>query len=182
MIDIIDEHLIVELSKNARQNSKILAKTLKISPATVRRRIQRLLKDDVIAVIALVDPEKIGLGLVAVIMLNIEPKFLENAVEYLSGREEVAWLATTTGRFDIMATVHQFVAMDPPGRDSLGTVHGLLILQKESRMFRESGSASTAAEIARTVGFSMALTWLEFGIAVISRLRIVCQGVADGKA
>ena len=111
MIDSIDEHLIVELSKNARQNSKKLARTLKISPATVRRRIQRLLKDDVIAVIALVDPEKIGLGLVAVIMLNVEPKFLENAVEYLSGREEVAWLATTTGRFDIMATV-QFVSID----------------------------------------------------------------------
>lgn len=111
MIDSIDEHLIIQLSKNARQSSKTLAKTLNLSPATVRRRIQRLLKDDVMAIIALVDPQKIGLGLVAVIFLNVEPKFLEAATEHLASKDEVAWLATTTGRFDIMATV-QFVSIE----------------------------------------------------------------------
>ena len=110
-LDSFDERLIVLLAKDARQSSKKLAKTLKTSPATVRRRIQRLLKEDIIAIIATADPEKMGLGLVAVLTLNIEPKNLEAGVEYLASKDEVVWLAVTTGRFDVM-TVLRFVSTD----------------------------------------------------------------------
>lgn len=111
MLDLIDERILVELSQNARISSKELARILKISPATVRRRIRRLIKDGVMAITANINPQKVGLGLVAVIQLNIEPEYLESTAEYLTNKDEVAWMSITTGRFDIYAHV-RFVSIE----------------------------------------------------------------------
>ncbi|MDO8568180.1 MAG: Lrp/AsnC family transcriptional regulator [Dehalococcoidales bacterium] len=102
-IDSLDERLIKMLQKDAHRSSGVLAKQLKVSPATVRRRMRRLIQNGTMRIAAIVDPAKIGLPLAAMIALHVEHDKLDSVVKQLSKRPEVGWLSTTTGRFDIMA-------------------------------------------------------------------------------
>lgn len=102
ILDNLDKQLIKILHEDARRSSEVVAKELGVSPATVRRRIRRLVKNGVMHVIALVEPEKIGLHLTAVVALDVDHEKLNSVMNKLIKRPEVIWVATTTGRFDIL--------------------------------------------------------------------------------
>ena len=102
-MDTLNRRLVQLLEKDARQSSESLAKQLKISSATVRRRIRSLLQDGVIRIAAVTNPSQLGLTLVAIIGFDVDHDKLEQVMETLAGRDEITWLSTTTGRFDIIA-------------------------------------------------------------------------------
>ena len=102
MIDSLDEQLIHLLEQDAGQSSKALAKRLNASPATIRRRIRKLVQEDVIHIRALLNPSKIGL-MAAVLTLDVDHRSLGKAIKQLASKDNVVWLSTITGRFDIMA-------------------------------------------------------------------------------
>lgn len=102
-VDALDERLIRLLQQDARRSSDVLAKQLDVSPATVRRRVRNLIRKGVIRISAIPDPEKVGLPLAAIIALNVDHEKLEKVMGNLTGRREVGWACTTTGRFDILA-------------------------------------------------------------------------------
>ncbi len=103
MIDSIDKPLIQLLGNDALQSSEALARQLNVSAATVRRRIRKLVKEGTLRVVALVDPEKVGLNLAALVALDVPHEQLESVTEQLSNHAQVKWVATMTGRFNIMA-------------------------------------------------------------------------------
>ena len=105
LIDSMDQHLISLLAENARQTSEALAKQLGVNPSTVRRRLQGLIKDGVIRIVALPEPDKIGLAFRAVVAFDVIHEKLDSVVEKLRLRPEVQWLSVTTGRFDVIAIV-----------------------------------------------------------------------------
>jgi len=102
MADSIDEKLIQLLERDARQSSEVLAKQLKVSPATVRRRIKKLIQSGVLRIVALVDPQKVGFPLIAIIAFDIAHEKLESVIQMLADRPEVKYVSTTTGRFDVL--------------------------------------------------------------------------------
>ena len=102
MIDSVDEQIARLLSQNARQNSEALAKQLNLSSATVRRRLRKLIREDVLNIVGVVDPVKFGFPVAVVITLDVAHDKLESAMEVLAKRPEIRWVSTTTGRFDIM--------------------------------------------------------------------------------
>jgi len=104
-IDSIDQQLIRLLTEDARQTSEVLAKQLGVNSSTVRRRLQGLVKEGVIRVVALPDPDKIGYSFRAVVAFDITHEKLDSVVEKLRLRPEVQWLSVTTGRFDVIALV-----------------------------------------------------------------------------
>jgi len=104
-MDLLDEHLIKLLAQDARVSSEVLAKKLKVTPATVRRRLNELIKNKVVRILAAVDPNKVGLPLAVVIAYDVEHDKLDSAVNLLANRPEVTWISTTTGRFDIISLV-----------------------------------------------------------------------------
>ncbi len=110
-MDIIDKQLVQFLEKDARQSTKVLAKKLSISPATVRRRIGNLIKGNVIRFVAVVDPDRMGFPLAAIFSFEVDLEKLDSAVEALKSRPEVRWLSTGTGRSNIVA-VAQFMSTD----------------------------------------------------------------------
>ena len=99
----LDEKLVHRLGEDARQSSERLAKQLNVSPATVRRRLRKLIGSGVIRVVAVADPVKAGFPLTAVISFDIAHEKLETAVQKLAGYPAIKWVAATTGRFDVMA-------------------------------------------------------------------------------
>ncbi len=109
--DSLDTQLVRLLEQDGRQSSRVLAKSLNASAATIRRRIRKLVQENVIHIQAILNPSKVGFGLSAVVALDVEPKNLETAVAQLAGHPNVEWLSITTGRFDIIAEV-RFASTD----------------------------------------------------------------------
>ncbi len=104
-VDNLDKRLIKLLQIDARQSSDVLAKQLDVSPATVRRRIRKLIEEDVMRIQAVLDPAKVGLPLAALIAFDVDHEKLGSVMDFLSERPEVRWYASCTGRFDIIAMV-----------------------------------------------------------------------------
>ncbi len=103
MPDSVDEQLIRLLGQDARQSSESLAKQLNLSSATVRRRLRKLIRSDLLHIVGVVDPVRFTFPLAAVIALDVAHDKLESAMELLVNQPEIKWVSSTTGRFDIVA-------------------------------------------------------------------------------
>jgi DNA-binding Lrp family transcriptional regulator len=101
-IDSLDEKLIQALQEDGRQSSESLARRLKVSPSTVLRRIEQLTKEKVMRIVGVVDPDRVGLLLAAMIGLDVEPGKLTSVVEALIKRPSVKFVSPATGRFDVI--------------------------------------------------------------------------------
>ncbi len=101
-LDGIDNQLIQLLARDAHRTSEELAQRLETSPATVRRKIRRLLDDRVIKVIAVADPDKVGLPVTTIIALDVNKEKVESIVGALREMPEVKWISTVFGRFDLL--------------------------------------------------------------------------------
>jgi len=100
--DSIDEKLALLLGQDGRQSSETLAKKLKVSSATVRRRLRMLIQSGALKLTALVDPAKFGFPVTVVITLSVAHNKLKAALDMLSDLPETKWISTTTGRYDII--------------------------------------------------------------------------------
>lgn len=101
--DSLDEQLVKLLGQDARQSSEVLAKQLNVNSATVRRRLRNLICNDVLRIIGVIDPNKFGYGLSALICFDIENDKVELVLEELVKQPEIRWASATTGRWDIIA-------------------------------------------------------------------------------
>lgn len=102
-IDSLDKQLVSLLRKDARQSSEALAKQLNVSASSVRRRVQKLVSDGVIRIIAYPDAGKIGTPLIVLLGFDVAHDRVDSVLNWLNSREEVSWLSVVSGRYDIMA-------------------------------------------------------------------------------
>ena len=102
-IDPVDEQIVLLLGKDARQTSKALAKQLNLSAATVRRRLRKLVRSDLLRVVGVVEPASFGFPVLAVINLDVAHDKVERALEELSQRPEIRFVSTITGKYNIIA-------------------------------------------------------------------------------
>jgi Lrp/AsnC family transcriptional regulator for asnA, asnC and gidA len=102
-IDSVDTQIVKLLGLNANLSSAKLAKQLGISSANVRRRLNKLLKSDMVRIVGAIDPYKYGFTVPVMIGLDIEHKKLDSVIEMLAARDEIVWISTSTGRFDVIA-------------------------------------------------------------------------------
>ncbi|MFX0199853.1 MAG: Lrp/AsnC family transcriptional regulator [Candidatus Hodarchaeota archaeon] len=117
MIDAIDSKIINLLQKDGRIPSTKIARGLGISEATVRNRIQRLIQEGIIQIVAVGNPFKLGFGIVGTIKINIDIKKVDNVMNELMKIDELWYLALATGGTDIDT---EFNAK------SLDDLHGLI--------------------------------------------------------
>ena len=149
-MDLLDQELIKLLSQDAAQSNQIIAKKLKVTTATIRRRKGQLIKKDALRILGAVNPVKIGYGVTVVVAFDVEAGKLESAVRLLSSRPEITWISTTTGRFDIIALVRlqstdelsQFITDTVSGIEGLRNSETFICLSiakgKYSLMFADS--------------------------------------------
>ena len=105
MIDDIDQRLIQELQKNGRESYSDLAKTLGVVEGTVRKRVKRLLEQDIMNIVAVPNVPRLGYGLISVIGLQCRVENLRAVAEKLAQNPRVCYLAFVTGRYDLLAIV-----------------------------------------------------------------------------
>ncbi|MCV0384673.1 MAG: Lrp/AsnC family transcriptional regulator [Erythrobacter sp.] len=100
--DEIERHLLRELQTDARQSNVALAKKVGLTEGAVRRRIDKLLKTGKFRVVAVGDPELLGLQTHAVIGLKVELTRIEQLSAELARMRELSYVYETTGQFDII--------------------------------------------------------------------------------
>ena len=105
-MDEKDERIIEILQCDARMPYTEIAKMLKISESTVRKRISAIERAGIIKKYsAIVDPVKMGYKTVTIIGLDVDPsKFLE-AAQKMATFPEAKYVATSTGDHMIMAEI-----------------------------------------------------------------------------
>jgi Lrp/AsnC family transcriptional regulator for asnA, asnC and gidA len=101
-IDHIDKELVEILQEDARVTNADLAGQLGVSEATVRRRIDKLLANDVIRIRAVADPFKLGYAVIVIIGMWVEKAHLREAEEYVCALPEARFVGVTMGSYDIM--------------------------------------------------------------------------------
>jgi Lrp/AsnC family transcriptional regulator for asnA, asnC and gidA len=100
-MDELDRKIIALLQVDGRASNAKIAREVGVSEGTVRRRLRRLIQDDVVKVIAVPNLEKMGYATTALIGLQTSPGRSDSVAQALARLEEVHYVAITTGAYDI---------------------------------------------------------------------------------
>ena len=114
-MDELDSKIIRLLQGDGRGSNAKIAREVGVSEGTVRRRLRRLVEDDMIKVVAVPNLEQMGYGTAALVALQAEPGKVDDVADALAAMEEAHYVAITTGAHDIFA----WVGMESP--EKLGT-------------------------------------------------------------
>ncbi|MEM2126517.1 MAG: Lrp/AsnC family transcriptional regulator [Candidatus Methanosuratincola sp.] len=102
MLDELDKAIIACLQEDGRMPHTVIAARTGVAEATVRRRLERLVKEGIIKIAAVVDPFKVGVQTVALIHLDVDLLHLEEAAQKLIAMPNVRVVAYTTGFYDML--------------------------------------------------------------------------------
>jgi Lrp/AsnC family transcriptional regulator, regulator for asnA, asnC and gidA len=101
-LDATDRALIHLLQRDGRRPYTQLAKEVGLSEAAVRQRVQRMLDNDTMQIVAVTDPLQLGLSRQAMVLIRVNGDVREVA-DQLEQIEEVAYLVVTAGSVDLLA-------------------------------------------------------------------------------
>ena len=102
-IDKTDCRIIELLQKDGRMPNTLIAKNLGISEATIRSRLNRLIKEEYIQIVAVSNPLKLGFDIVGILKITVDVKKIENVSEELSKIDQIWYVVHATGSSDIYA-------------------------------------------------------------------------------
>lgn len=102
--DQLDRQIISMLQADGRCSNREIARNLGVPEATVRYRVRRLTESGLLRITALVEPERLGYTLTAVVSLQTEAQRVPDIAKTLASFPEVMYLVITTGEFDIILT------------------------------------------------------------------------------
>jgi Lrp/AsnC family transcriptional regulator, regulator for asnA, asnC and gidA len=102
MVDSTDRKIIKALTRDARLSNAQLARELDIAVSTVARRIDALLRENIISIKALPNPYKMGCKASAVIGLDVDLRKVDIICSRLVENSHLSLVVTTFGRFDML--------------------------------------------------------------------------------
>jgi len=101
-IDATDRRIIALLQLDGRMSNVDIARAIGIAEATVRKRIDRLLNEGAIRVVAIPSVDKLGLEVETAIMLKVDLGQVDRIGEQLAAMKEVRAVKYATGEYDII--------------------------------------------------------------------------------
>jgi Lrp/AsnC family transcriptional regulator for asnA, asnC and gidA len=126
-MDELDARIIAMLQEDGRASNAGIARSVGVSEGTVRRRLKRLIDEEYIHVVAMLNPGKMGYASEALIGVQVDPDKIDQVADELADLEEVSWVAVTTGSYDIFAwaTLQSAETLGVFLRTKIGTVQGV---------------------------------------------------------
>ena len=100
-IDDIDHAIIACLQRDSRTPSAEIARRVGVAERTVRARIDRLVQDGVVRLVALVSPQALGYTVTADVFLEVELGRVQEVADHIASFSEVSYVGLTTGDRDI---------------------------------------------------------------------------------
>jgi len=96
-IDPTDCRMIEFLQKDGRLSNTEIAKKLGLSEATVRTRLQRLIQEQYIQIVAVSNPLKLGFEAVGTIRIHVDIKQMDKIIRELKGIRALWHIVQSTG-------------------------------------------------------------------------------------
>lgn len=101
-LDELDVKILSLLGEDARMSCREVAEKLGVASGTVYNRVRRMTEDGVIkGYIPLLDYAKLGYGLAALVMIQVEGQHLVEVENVISKSPEVMAVYDVTGEFDV---------------------------------------------------------------------------------
>ncbi|MHC4457451.1 MAG: Lrp/AsnC family transcriptional regulator [Planctomycetota bacterium] len=106
-LDSIDRQIIALLQEHGRRTNADIARLINVSESTVKNRINRLIDNGILRILAVLNPQVLGFHsdvLVGIRIAHAQGKLMEvgNALKAMN---EVVYLGYITGRYDILIEV-----------------------------------------------------------------------------
>jgi Lrp/AsnC family transcriptional regulator, leucine-responsive regulatory protein len=157
MLDKNSLGILIELCREGDLTNAELAKRLNINPATVAKKKQKLLKDGVIEITALSNPEKMGYVVGAFIGLEVDLNKIDFICHKLSDNIKVNMVIMCFGRFDIlisayfydMVALQTFVKTELPEIDGINRIETFLVAEPREQHHRRLPTDKNPLETVR---------------------------------
>ena len=126
-MDKLDYKIVSMLKQDGRLSNANVARVLKVSEGTIRRRLKRMTNENIIRIFAVPNPESIGLHSEALIGIQVDPDKMEIIANKVSKLQQATWVAHTTGTYDIFlwAAVESTEELGKFIRGPIGTIPGV---------------------------------------------------------
>ncbi|RQD69134.1 MAG: Lrp/AsnC family transcriptional regulator [Tindallia sp. MSAO_Bac2] len=105
-LDHVDLKIIKILQRDGRTPNTDIARLLDVSESTVRNRIARLIEKDVIQIVAVADPFKLGLDIAASIKIHVDIQKADHVAMELEKIESLWYITLATGASTFNAEVY----------------------------------------------------------------------------
>ena len=96
-LDQLDCRMIELLQKDGRISNTEIAKKIGMSEATVRTRLNRLIQEEFIQIVAVSNPIKLGFEIVGNIRIHVEIKKMDRIIKELRKLKSLWFIVQTTG-------------------------------------------------------------------------------------
>lgn len=130
-VDALDRRIIGFLQRDGRMTNTEMARQLRVTETTVRKRVATLIDQGLLAVVGVPDPSIAGLTLSAIIGIRAHLKALRQVSLQLRSYPEVRYVGLTTGRYDVIIeaffTDQEHVLEFVTGR--LGSLEGVVAVE-----------------------------------------------------
>jgi Lrp/AsnC family transcriptional regulator for asnA, asnC and gidA len=101
-LDSVSKAIIEQLQEDGRRPYASIGKAVGLSEAAVRQRVQKLLDQGVMQIVAVTDPRTVGFSRQAMLGISVEGD-VEDVADALVAMDEVDYVVVTAGSFDLMA-------------------------------------------------------------------------------
>ena len=103
-LDDVSKAIIEQLQQDGRRAYAAIGKVVGLSEAAVRQRVQRLLDQGAMQIVAVTDPLELGFHRQAMVGIKAEGE-LESIADKLAEMDEIDYVVITAGSFDLLAEV-----------------------------------------------------------------------------
>jgi Lrp/AsnC family transcriptional regulator for asnA, asnC and gidA len=103
-VDSTSRAIIEQLQEDGRRAYATIGKAVGLSEAAVRQRVQKLIDNGVMQIVAVTDPMQVGFARQAMISIRCSGD-IEKIADHLAQIDEVDYLIVTAGSVDILAEV-----------------------------------------------------------------------------
>jgi Lrp/AsnC family transcriptional regulator for asnA, asnC and gidA len=104
MIDGVSKAIIEQLQEDGRRPYATIGKAVGLSEAAVRQRVQKLLDQGVMQIVAVTDPLTVGFRRQAMVGIKVEGD-MDPIAEALASLDEVEYVVITAGSFDLLVEI-----------------------------------------------------------------------------
>jgi Lrp/AsnC family transcriptional regulator for asnA, asnC and gidA len=104
-MDRLDYQILAELQADGRMRFTDIAEKLGVTEGTIRKRANRLIDEETVKIMGLVDPHKVGFEAPAIIHVNVNPPDLDEAAKTIKSFAEVSYLLMVAGEYDLLVEV-----------------------------------------------------------------------------
>lgn len=107
-LDELDKKIVIQLAEDGRRSYRQIAQNLGIAEGTARFRANRLMEEGYVKVTAVANAQRLGVDVVAVTLLRLEPGHVKEAADHLATYRNVRFVGMSFGSADvIIQTLHR---------------------------------------------------------------------------